>query len=157
MAEQHNDQVRVPRGILIAAFTLITVTTAAVALFRIAGMEPVAQVPAPEDTVETRDLRFEDQPDGVIAVYELEDGDSERIIHVIEPGTGNFIRGVLRSLARARRAANVGTEYPFQLSLQADGKIFLEDPATGQRIYVQAFGPANVESFKTLLTSEGIQ
>jgi len=156
MAEEHTHQVRVPRGILIAALILITVTTAAVGLFRIAGMEPVAQVPAPENTVETRDLRFEDQPDGVIAVYELEDGDSERMIHVIEPGTGNFIRGILRSLARARRAANVGTEYPFQLIMQADGKILMEDPATGQRIYVQAFGPANVESFKTLLTSEGI-
>ena len=103
-----------------------------------------------------RDLRFEDRPDGTVAVYEL-DGSGQELIHVIEPGTGGFIRGVLRSLARARRAANVGTKYPFQLIMQADGKMLLEDPQTEQRIYIQAFGPTNVESFRTLMTSEGIE
>jgi len=157
MAGEHTHQVQVPRGILIAALILITVTVAAVASFRIAGVEPVAQIPDPEETVEIRDLRFEDRDDGTVVVYELSDSEPDQIVQVIEPGTGGFIRGVLRSLARARRAANVGTEYPFQLIMQADGKMLLEDPQTGQRIYIQAFGPTNVESFKTLLTSEGIQ
>jgi len=156
MAGEHTHQVQVPRGILIAALILITVTIATVASFRIAGVEPVARIPDPEKTVIVRDLRFEDRPDGTVAVYEL-DGSGQDLIHVIEPGTGGFIRGVLRSLARARRAANVGTKYPFQLIMQADGKMLLEDPQTEQRIYIQAFGPTNVESFRTLMTSEGIE
>lgn len=157
MAGEHTHQIQVPRGILIAALILITVTITVVASFRILGVDPVAQIPDPEETAEIRELRFEDRPDGTVVVYDLSGSNPDRVIHVIEPGTGGFIRGVLRSLARARRAAGVGPEYPFQLIMEADGKMLLADPQTDRKIYIQAFGPTNVESFRSLLASEGIQ
>jgi len=159
MSTQHSHQVRVPRGALIAAGLLIVLTMGAVAVFRIADIDPVAMVPEPEPgaTVESRTLRFEDRADGAVAVYELNEGAPDRMVHVLETGDGGFIRGVLRSLARARRAGGIGREQPFHLSLQADGRLLLEDPATRQRIYLQAFGPTNVESFRRLLASEAVE
>lgn len=144
-------------GVLIAAGSLILLTMAAVAIFRLADLEPVAQVPAPDQTIQSRVLRFEDSREGTVIIYELIDGAPDRVVHVVEPGEGGFIRGVLRSLARSRRASGIGREHPFHLMLQANGNLLLEDPLTDQRIYLQAFGPTNIESFKALLTSEEIQ
>jgi len=155
MNDGHHHQVRVPRGALAAAGVLIALTLATVAAFRISGVDPIAQVPEPEADVDARELRFEDRPDGAVAVYETGGAaGAERLVHVVEPGAGGFIRGVLRSLARARRASGISPEHPFQLIEQADGRLLLEDPATGQRIYLQAFGPTNVESFRTLMARE---
>lgn len=155
--QQHNHNIKVPLGILVAAAILISLTITAVAVFRIAGIEPIARVPEPTETVEVRELRFEDRPNGSVAVYEYEDDGPDRLVHLVDSGAGGFIRGILRSLTRARRASGIGNEHPFRLLLQADGRLLLEDPATEQRIYLQAFGPTNVESFRLLLASEGLQ
>jgi len=159
MADQtaHHHQIRVPRGALIGAGVLIALTIGAVALMRISGVGPVAQVPEPvaESVVQSRTLRFEDQPNGEVVVYESRSGGPDRVVAVLEPGNGGFIRGVLRSLARARRAGGIGAETPFQLSLQANGRLILEDPATRQRIDLQAFGPSNVEAFRQFLQEPG--
>jgi putative photosynthetic complex assembly protein len=151
VSEEHDHGVQVPRGALIGAAILIGVTLSAVAVVRLTGVEPTAQVPVPQSVVASRALRFEDRPNGDVVVFEAVGDGSDRRIGVLESGADGFVRGVLRSLVRARRAAGVGAEQPFLLSMQADGQMFLEDPATGQRIYLQAFGPSNVESFRQLL------
>jgi len=158
MSEHHSHQIHIPRGVLIGAATLIALTITTVAAFRITGIDPVAQVPKPDATpIESRVLRFEDGPDGTVIVHEVREGVPDQVVHIVETGDGGFIRGVLRSLARARRAGGIGPEHPFRLSMQADGRLFLEDPATGQRIYIQAFGPTNVESFKQLLARKDFE
>jgi putative photosynthetic complex assembly protein len=151
MSDQHDHQFRVPRGALIGAGVLIAVTIAAVGTVRLAGIEPAAQVPEPQSVVATRALRFEDRADGAVVIREA---GSDRVVQVLESGGGGFVRGVLRSLARERRALGVGAEQPFVLTLQSNGQLFLEDAATDQRIYLQAFGPSNVESFRALLTED---
>jgi len=150
----HHDQIRVPRGVLIGAAVLIGLTMAAVAFVRVAGIEPTAQVPPPTALVIDRKLRFEDRPNGSVVILELTEDGSERVLTVLESGSDGFIRGVLRSFARARRAEGIGREQPFVLSMQADGRVLLEDPATRQRIDLRAFGPTNVESFEKLLFAE---
>jgi len=152
---RHHDQIRVPRGALIGAGILIGLTMAAVAIVRFAGIDPTAQVPPPTALIVDRTLRFEDRPNGSVVVLELDADGSERVVKVLESGSDGFIRGVLRSLARARRTAGIGREQPFLLSMQADGRLVLEDPATRQRIDLRAFGPTNVESFRELLFVEG--
>ncbi len=155
--KQHNHQIQVPLGVLISAGVLILLTIVAVAFFRIAGVEPIAKVPSADDSIRTLELRFEDNPDeGTVIIYELMEGAPDQVLQVVQPGEGGFIRGVLRSLARSRRADNIGREHPFHLILQPNGALLLEDPQTDQRIYLHAFGPTNVESFRTLLASEGI-
>jgi len=156
MADQdHSHEIKIPIGVLIGITLLLLGAIGATAWFRLSGNPPISQVPQPEQIIQTSELRFEDGPEGTVSVFELIDGDTERLIDIIEVGEGGFIRGVLRSLARARRASNIGTEHPFLLTQQADGSLYLEDPMTEQRIYLQAFGPAGTESFKALLDQEG--
>lgn len=157
MSEKHTHQIVVPRSVLIAAGILITSTMLAVALYRVSGSAPVAQVPVPQAPVDDRALRFEDRPDGAVFIYEIGEDGAEQVIHVLESGSDGFVRGVLRSLTRSRRAAGIGPEQPFLLSLQSDGQLVLEDPATGQRIDLRAFGPTNFDSFRQLLRNEGAQ
>lgn len=149
---EHRHDIKIPLGVLIAIAAILIGTISAVALFRISGTEPVAQVPHPEHVVAMRQLRFTDGDQGTVMVHEVKDGKPDELIHVIQAAEGGFIRGVLRSLARARRAAGISDEAPFVLIEQANGILLLEDPMTAQRIDLQAFGPSNIESFKALLT-----
>ena len=149
----HHDQVQVPKGILIAAGLLISITMVAVAAFRISGAEPVAQVPTVDATHKALDLSFKDGAEGTVKVIQLIDGQPDHLLHVVQPGEGGFIRGILRSLARSRRASGISREHPFRLIMQSDGVLLLQDPQTGQRIYLPAFGPSNVESFQTIMAN----
>ena len=81
--------------------------------------------------------------DGVVLVpYQLA---------VLAPGTNGFARGVLRGLARERRRSDIGMEPPFRLARWSDGRLTLEDPTTGRRIELGAFGPTNAEVFAALM------
>lgn len=156
MAEEHSHQIHVPKGALIAAGLLILLTISAVAAFRIAGLNPAAQTPVPERPVEVRELRFEDSEDGEVIVYEITEGAPDRVVHVVQPGEGGFIRGVLRSMARSRRASDIGPEHPFLLIAEANGTLLLEDPQTGERVWLPAFGPTNIAAFRAMLASDEI-
>ncbi|MEE4295877.1 MAG: photosynthetic complex assembly protein PuhC [Wenzhouxiangella sp.] len=155
--KNHSDDIRVPVSALIGISAVLLAVLAAVFWFRASGNEPISQVPIPEQVTEVRKLRFQDGPDGTVSVYSVSENASDELIQVIPTGEGGFIRGVLRSLARARRASEIGAEQPFVLIRQADGAMFLEDPATDQRIYLQAFGPASAEAFETLLPETPVQ
>lgn len=150
----HGHGIEVPRQALIAAGLLIGLTIAAVAAFRIAGLEPSARIPASEPPVLSRELRFADGDDGSVIVYAADGSGRDRVIHVVHSGEGGFIRGILRSLARARTASGIGREHPFILRQQPSGTLLLEDPQTHQRIDLQAFGPTNIESFRVLLVDQ---
>jgi putative photosynthetic complex assembly protein len=97
---------------------------------------------------QSRELRFEDAPGGVIHVYEWESGAT---LAKYTPGTENFVRGVLRGLVRERRSRDVSGDIPFRVARHEDGALTLEDPATGQRVNLWAFGPDNARSFLRLL------
>jgi putative photosynthetic complex assembly protein len=98
--------------------------------------------------VHTRQLRFEDRPDGAVAVI---DADSGRLLDTLQ-GEQGFLRGALRALARERRLRAVGAEPPFELSARSDGRLTLTDPSTGQRLDLEAFGPTNAGVFARLLS-----
>lgn len=147
----HSHGIKIPRGVLIAIGLVLFATIAGVAWFRASGLEPTAQVPQADQAAEVRQLRFVDSTEGTVSVFEVREGQEDRLIQVIQPGEGGFIRGVLRSLARARRASGISDEQPFVLIRQGNGELLLEDPMTSQRIYLQAFGPDNIEAFKILL------
>lgn len=97
--------------------------------------------------VATRDLRFEDRPDGSIAVVDASSG----IVIESIVGEQGFIRGTLRGLARERKRQGIGPEAPFQLVGRADGRLTLIDPATGRRVDLESFGPVNAGAFVRLL------
>jgi putative photosynthetic complex assembly protein len=144
----HSNNMSVPRGPLIGACALVLAILAAVGLGRMAG----AGTTTPHDgaPVLTRSLGFEDRADGAILVR---DADADREIALLEPGSNGFIRGALRALVRDRRREGVGGRAPFRLAAWPDGRLTLEDPATGTSIGLEAFGVTNMESFARLLTA----
>jgi putative photosynthetic complex assembly protein len=135
-----------PRGALLGVAALIGFALVAVAIARFTddGRDTVSTAGA----VEVRDLQFVDQPAGLVHVIDSENG--ERIA-TLEPGTENFIRGVLRGLVRERRSQGLGMEHPFRIARFPDGRLVLQDRATDRIIELQAFGPTNAGAFARLL------
>jgi putative photosynthetic complex assembly protein len=93
-----------------------------------------------------RSLRFEDLPNGDIAVL---DASTQREVARFQ-GEQGFLRGSLRALARERQRSGMGSQAPFELSGHVDGRITLRDTATGQRIALESFGPTNSAVFAQL-------
>ncbi|QYU67240.1 hypothetical protein J4558_20210 [Leptolyngbya sp. 15MV] len=65
--------------------------------------------------------------------------------------TESFVRGAMRGLARDRMRADAAMGAPFRLSAWPDGRLTLEDSATGTVMELNAFGRANAEGFLRLL------
>jgi putative photosynthetic complex assembly protein len=154
----HSHADMLPRGTLITAGALVLFALTATATVRLAHIPPAASPAAMRQAehlvpVEQRNLRFIDRADGAVVIQDADRGDNAS---VIEPGqkTG-FIRGVMRGLARERRARGIGDQPPFNLALYRDGELSLTDSATGRSIEMTAFGSTNRASFMALLPAQG--
>ena len=137
-----------PRGPLLAIGGLLLVALVFVAGVRLSGVD-IREPDAP--AVATRSLRFEDRPDGSVAVLDAKSGQQ---VHAIQ-GEAGFLRGALRAMARERRKQGLGSAPPFELVARADGRLTLLDPATGERVDLESFGPTNSGVFRRLLTAQG--
>ena len=129
-----------PRAPLFALMGMVALSFLAVAAVRLTGTatrEPDAA------TLAVRELRFEDTAAGAVAVI---DGHSGALIETVS-GEQGFLRGTLRGLARERKRRDLGSAQPFALMTRADGRLTLVDPATGQRIDLESFGPTNAAVF----------
>jgi len=136
----------VPRGALIGAAGVIAIALVSAATAQLTGF---TASPEPDSTrVESVALRFEDRPNGGIAVLAAAD---DSVIEVLPPQSNGFIRGALRGLVRERKQEDMGNEAPFKLTRWADGRLSLTDMATDQRIYLDAFGRTNRNAFAELL------
>jgi putative photosynthetic complex assembly protein len=131
---------------LAAASALVMISLIVVGASRIAGVDrPTADATPVVSAVE---LFFEDRDDGAVVVIDASDLE---VLEVIEPGADNFIRGTLRSLARARRAVDAANESPVVLRQTATGKLLLSDPVSGREIDLWAFGVTNARAFGRFL------
>ena len=146
MSNAHTHPDPLPRGLLMAMAALVLVALAGVSAVRLSGTEVRAPDAAP---ALSRSLKFSDASDGGVLVIDARSG--EQVAHV--QGEGGFLRGALRVMARERRMRGLGGEAPFELVGRADGRLTLLDPATGQRIDLEAFGPTNAGAFAALLRS----
>jgi putative photosynthetic complex assembly protein len=138
-----------PRNTLIIAGTVVLLSIMTAAAGRITGAANSAPTAAP---VAARDLLFRDRPDGSVAVF-----DATNIsvpIDIIAPATNGFLRATMRGLARQRMRQDADREIPFHLTEWADGRLTLEDPTTGRRVEMEAFGVSNEEVFAGLLTAK---
>jgi putative photosynthetic complex assembly protein len=133
-----------PRAALLAMAAVIVLALGSAAAVRLSGVdirEPDAAA------VETRLLRFDDLPDGRIAVIDAASGAR---VDTVE-GESGFVRGTLRGLARERKRQGLGPERPFELIGRADGRLTLRDPATGRIVDLESFGPTNAGVFARML------
>ena len=134
------------RVVLVAGLGLVLAIAGALA-GRIAGPDPTLPTGR---LLAARELTFRDLPDGSVGVQEAAGG--AEIIR-LEPGTNSFIRATLRGLVRERRMGELGPQAPFRLAAWNDGRLTLEDMATGRIIDIVAFGPTQTEAFARLLSA----
>lgn len=156
MSSTHHHADLVPRSTLIGAAALVLFALSATSIMRIAHVPPAAspvlmREQAKIAPVKSRELRFVDRADGAVVIVDARGTTAA----VIAPGekTG-FIRGVMRGLARERRALGIGDGPPFTLTLWRDGELSLTDTATGRAIELTAFGTTNRATFAALLDAK---
>ncbi len=135
-----------PRGALIGAAVIVGFSLALAAGVRLSGMD-IAQPTGKAVTV--RDLNFADRSDGGVIVTDADAGN--RTVDIVKPETGYFLRATMRTLARQRHREDVGAEPPFRLTGWNDGRLTLDDPTTGRRVDLEAFGESNEIVFAKLL------
>jgi putative photosynthetic complex assembly protein len=155
MSMAHDHENTVPRGAVASAAVLVCTALALTGLVRLGVLNREA-VP---DTVRvamhvapsvTRTLTFADRGDGAVVVRDVATGENVRVLLDGVPGNG-FIRGVMRGMARDRRARGVGMAPPFDLTLWRNGTLSLTDKTTGRAIELGSFGPDNRAAFAALL------
>lgn len=110
----------------------------------------LSQVREP-DAIPTKvlQLRFEDRPDGSIAVIDYK---TSKQIDAVQ-GEAGFIRGTLRGLAQERKRRGLDSGPPFELIYRADGRLTLADTATGRMVDLESFGPTNAGIFFKLFNA----
>jgi putative photosynthetic complex assembly protein len=134
---------------LLGAAALIVLTIVLVVGARSSGIGAAKVTLAPEAIA--RDLRFEDRPDGSVAVIDAHSGEQ---VDSLAPGQDNFIRGALRSLVRDGKQVSASAGRAFRLSVRTDGRFVLEDTQTGRLINLEAFGATNAGAFARLLHAQ---
>jgi putative photosynthetic complex assembly protein len=145
MRHSHNQQF--PRGALYGAAGLIAITLVSAGVSHLVGTKSL--VPN-SSAVAVRDLRFEDRADGGVDVY---DNKGLSPADAVSPGSNAFLRATLRGLAQQRKREGENADIPFRLTSWADGRLTLDDQATGRHIELEAFGPTNAAAFARLLPS----
>ena len=113
--------------------------------------EQVSRHPVPDALpVAERQLLFLDGANGDVRVVDAANGSA---VGHFARGDGIFVRGVIRSLTRARSQQAVLAEQPFVLQQYPGGRLILSDPRTGERIELNAFGSTNAGVFLNFLGS----
>jgi len=98
----------------------------------------------------SRALRFEDTPNGAVAVLDAVSGAEVARFE----GEQGFVRGVLRAVARERKRRDIDRHTPLLLQGHADGSLTLDDAATGEQIHLESFGPTQRATFAALQTAQ---
>jgi putative photosynthetic complex assembly protein len=142
---EHHQVTQVPRGAIYGAAALMVFTLVLSAAARRAKL---AETPPDAPATEVLDVRFEDRSSGSLAVI---DATSSRVVEEIAPGTGGFVRGVLRGMFRTRKLEAIDRSAVFRLSRGATGRLSLDDLASGRHVDLESFGPTNTAAFAHLL------
>jgi len=141
----HHHEQKVPKSILWAALGMMLL---ALGVSAYARKDVAAATEAPASVVASAELRFEDRPNGAIGVL---DGTTGREVAVVPPASNGFVRGVLRGMFRTRKLESMDHETPFRLTQYSDGRLNLEDRASGRIVDLSSFGPDNHGAFAQLL------
>jgi putative photosynthetic complex assembly protein len=129
-----------PRIALVVAGVVIALTLGGVGVARWSGFDGKQQDAA---ATAARSLRFQDQPQGGIAIVDAASGTTLETVY----GEQGFLRGTLRAVLRERKLRGLVSDAPLQLIAREDGRLTLLDPATGSRLDLESFGSTNAAVF----------
>ena len=131
-------------GIVIAVLAVVTAGIGLQSRFGRPGGGPPSATP-----LRSADLLMEDHGDGSITVIQAGTG---ALVSTIPPATNGFMRTVLSGLVRERRRENMASPtIPFRITRWSDGRLTLDDAATGRLVELEAFGRTNEGAFAQLL------
>ena len=159
MSMAHDHEQTIPRHAVASAAMLVATAMALTLLVRVGVLSREA-VPSAERAAAhvapavVRNLVFADRGDGAVVVRDIATSETVKVLIDGVPGNG-FVRGVMRGMARDRRAHGVGMDVPFNLTLWQNGTLSLTDKATGRAIELGSFGPDNRKAFAALLPGGG--
>ncbi|AHK79139.1 photosynthetic complex assembly protein [Ectothiorhodospira haloalkaliphila] len=140
-------------GVILLAIAFGVYYLASSAVSPPASTEPATTAePAEQDLTVVQSVRLKprEKPGGYM---EIVDADTNQVLKLIEPSGGGFMRTVLRIIALDRRHLDDHEDLPFLLTRWSDGGLSLEDPVTGNRYKLNAFGSTNAAAFAELLDS----
>jgi putative photosynthetic complex assembly protein len=141
---------RFPRWILLAMGGFLFFSVAAVLFGQTTGIGVVRE--APSRPLNVRDITITRAVGDRVVVTDVATG---AVIAAYPPYQGGFVRGSLRAFDRMRDVAAVAKDAPYRLIRWENGRVSLSDTATGQRIYLDAFGRDNAAAFAALLDHQG--
>jgi putative photosynthetic complex assembly protein len=139
----------VPRDVLIiVGFILLLTTLAAAFGDKGRGNQfPTGRV------VAQRSLMFVDAPDGTVIVN---DAASNKRVAVLPAKSNAFIRTTMRGIAHAGDHEFAVQNHAVLLTMWEDGRLTLDDPVSGRRLDLEAFGKDNAGAYASLLTGRGL-
>jgi putative photosynthetic complex assembly protein len=104
--------------------------------------------------VAQRSLTFTDGPDGSVIVN---DAASNARVAVLPAKSNAFIRTTMRGIAHAGSHEFAVENHAVVLTMWNDGRLTLDDPVSGRRLDLEAFGRDNAGAYAALLTGRGLQ
>jgi len=148
--KNHRSKSRFPRMPLVMGLGLIGFTFAAIVFGMKTGIGTVINVYGQPAAI--RDIVITGAHDTEITISDAQSGE---LIRQFSPTEGGFVRGSLRALSRFRLVAEQPENLPYRLIRWENGSVSLSDTATGERLYLNAFGPDNAAAYAELLASRG--
>lgn len=141
---------RFPRWILLSTAMLLAFATASVMFGQETGIGVVREEASRPLAI--RDITITRAPGDRVVVTDVATG---VVIATYPPDEGGFVRGSLRAFDRMRDVAAAPKDAAYRLIRWESGRVSLSDTATGQRIYLDAFGRDNAAAFAALLGLQG--
>ncbi|WP_420408754.1 photosynthetic complex assembly protein PuhC [Hoeflea sp.] len=141
---------RFPRLPLALGLGLLGFSVAAIAFGMNTGIGVMRDVTGNPEAI--RDITIAGTHDTEITISDARSGET---ISTLSPDEGGFVRGSLRGLTRLRQVAGTPLDQPYRIIKWENGTVSLSDTATGERIYLNAFGPDHAAAYEQLLASRG--
>ncbi len=139
------NQTPLSRPLIVIALLLGCMTVIALA----ARSFPHGGTPPHATPIRIADLLMQDNPNGSVTVTQAGTG---LPVTTLQPETNAFVRVLLTGLVRERRREGEGSHaIPFRLTRWSDGRLTVDDSATGRLIELEAFGHTNEAAFARLL------
>lgn len=139
------DKDMIPKKLVIAVAALAISALSIVSFAVLRGMPPAGQ-PAPAEVLAFRSVVLESDGVGLRAF------DPDGTV-IADRDNGAFVSVVIQGLERARRVSRVSGNPPVTVSRLANGRIVLDDPASGWSVELTSFGMGNAAYWNWILPS----